>query len=120
MSHVVLSVDDSSSMRLLVKGTLQTAGYEVVQTVDGVEALEYARSHSVDLVLTDVNMPHMDGISLVRELRGLANYKSVPILVLTTVSGADNRKLGKEAGATGWLLKPFSPEELLAAVKRVL
>ena len=120
MSGVILAVDDSASMRQMVRYTLEGAGYEVVQAADGVEALERAREKSVDLVLTDVNMPRMDGISLVRELRALANYKFVPMLVLTTESGQETKLRGKEAGATGWLVKPFNPEQLLATIARVL
>jgi two-component system chemotaxis response regulator CheY len=88
--------------------------------VDGVEALDYARQSAVDLVLTDVNMPRMDGITLVRELRGLSSYKFTPMLVLTTESGQDTKQRGKQAGATGWIVKPFSPEQLLSTIARVL
>jgi two-component system chemotaxis response regulator CheY len=108
-------------MRQLVKGTLRGAGYEIAQAADGVEALEYAKTHAVPcLVLTDANMPNMDGITLVRELRALPSYQFVPILVLTTEAGSDMKKRGKDAGATGWLVKPFSPVELLATIKRVI
>jgi two-component system chemotaxis response regulator CheY len=103
-----------------VSFTLKHAGYIVVQAVDGVEALEYARSNSVNLVLTDVNMPRMDGITLVRELRQLDDYKFVPMLVLTTDAGQDKKMEGKQAGATGWLVKPFNPEKLLATIAKVL
>lgn len=120
MSGVILAVDDSASMRQMVRYTLEGAGYTVVQATDGVEALERAKEGSVDLVLTDVNMPRMDGISLVRELRALASYKFVPMLVLTTESGQETKLRGKEAGATGWIVKPFSPEQLLATIARVL
>lgn len=120
MSGVILAVDDSASMRQMVRYTLEGAGYKVVQAADGVEALDLARDSAVDLVLTDVNMPRMDGISLVRELRALANYKFVPMLVLTTESGQDTKLRGKQAGATGWLVKPFNPEQLLATIARVL
>jgi two-component system, chemotaxis family, chemotaxis protein CheY len=120
MSGVILAVDDSASMRQMVRYTLEGAGYKVVQAADGVEALERAKESSVDLVLTDVNMPRMDGIALVRELRALASYKFVPMLVLTTESGQETKLRGKEAGATGWLVKPFNPEQLLATIARVL
>jgi len=92
----------------------------VVQAVDGIEALDYAKNSAVDLVLTDVNMPRMDGITLVRELRGLSTYKFTPMLVLTTESGQDTKQRGKQAGATGWIVKPFSPEQLLSTIARVL
>jgi two-component system chemotaxis response regulator CheY len=118
-SRVILAVDDSASMRQMVRFTLESAGYRVVQAVDGVEALDYAKNSAVDLVLTDVNMPRMDGITLVRELRGLSTYKFTPMLVLTTESGQDTKQRGKQAGATGWIVKPFNPEKLVDAVRRV-
>jgi two-component system chemotaxis response regulator CheY len=120
MAGVILAVDDSASMRQMVNFTLKGAGYEVVQAVDGVEALEYARVHSVDLVLTDVNMPRMDGITLVKELRALPSYRYTPMLVLTTESSQDKKMQGKQAGATGWIVKPFNPDQLLATIARVL
>ncbi len=120
MASVILAVDDSASMRQMVNFTLKGAGYEVVQAADGVEALEYARGHSVDLVLTDVNMPRMDGITLVRELRTLPSYRYTPMLVLTTESSQEKKSQGKQAGATGWIVKPFNPEQLLATIARVL
>ena len=120
MTATILTVDDSASMRQMVSFTLKRAGYTVVEAADGVEALNYARTSAVDLVLTDVNMPNMDGISLVRELRQLLAYKFVPMLMLTTESGQDKKMLGKAAGATGWLVKPFNPEKLLATIEKVL
>lgn len=120
MASVILAVDDSASMRQMVNFTLKGAGYEVVQAVDGVEALQYARTNSVDLVLTDVNMPRMDGITLVRELRTLPTYRYTPMLVLTTESSQEKKMQGKQAGATGWIVKPFNPEQLLATIARVL
>ena len=120
MAATILAVDDSASMRQMVGFTLRRAGYEVVEAEDGVEALEFAREHSVDLVLTDVNMPRMDGITLVRELRALGTYKFVPMLVLTTEAGPEKKLQGKQAGATGWLVKPFNPEKLLATIAKVL
>jgi two-component system chemotaxis response regulator CheY len=107
-------------MRQMVRFTLESAGYRVVQAVDGIEALDFAKTSAVDLVLTDVNMPRMDGITLVRELRGLSTYKFTPVLVLTTESGQDTKQRGKQAGATGWIVKPFSPEQLLSTIARVL
>ena len=120
MAKTFLIVDDSASMRQMVRFTLESAGYEVVQAADGVEALDYAKSGKADLVLTDVNMPRMDGLTLVRELRGLANYKGIPILVLTTEAGQETKVQGKQAGATGWIVKPFNPEQLIATIQRVL
>jgi two-component system, chemotaxis family, chemotaxis protein CheY len=119
-SQVILAVDDSASMRQMVRFTLESAGFKVVQAADGVEALDFAKANGVDLVLTDVNMPRMDGITLVRELRSLANYKFTPMLVLTTESGTETKQRGKQAGATGWIVKPFSPEQLLSTIARVL
>jgi two-component system chemotaxis response regulator CheY len=107
-------------MRQMVRYTLEGAGYEVIQAADGVEALDLAKGRGVDLVLTDVNMPRMDGITLVKELRGLDNYKFTPMLVLTTESGPETKQRGKQAGATGWIVKPFNPDQLLATIARVL
>ena len=95
-------------------------GDEVIEAANGVDALEYARNNSVSLVLTDVNMPLMDGISLVRELRQLSAYKFTPMLVLTTEAAPEKKMEGKQAGATGWLVKPFNPEKLLATIAKVL
>ena len=116
----ILAVDDSASMRQMVSFTLKGAGYDVVEAADGVEALKIARTRSVNLVITDVNMPNMDGISLIRELRALPSYKFTPLLMLTTESSADKKQQGKSAGATGWIVKPFNPEQLLNTVKKVL
>ena len=116
----ILAVDDSASLRQMVAFTLKEAGHEVLEAADGVEALDIARGAGADLVISDVNMPRMDGISLVRELRGLPDYKFTPILLLTTESGDAKKQEGKAAGATGWLVKPFDPEALLATIKRVL
>jgi len=99
---------------------LKGAGYEVVEACDGVEALNLAKQHDCDLVLSDINMPNMDGIALTKELRGLANYKYTPILMLTTESGNDKKGEGKQAGATGWIVKPFNPDQLLNTIKKVL
>jgi two-component system chemotaxis response regulator CheY len=119
-SQTILAVDDSASMRQMVRYTLEGAGYKVLQASDGVEALELAKNGVADLVLTDVNMPRMDGIELVRELRALSSYKFVPMLVLTTESGQETKMRGKQAGATGWIVKPFNPDQLLATIARVL
>jgi len=116
----ILAVDDSASLRQMVSFTLKEAGHEVVEAADGVEALELARSAPADLVISDVNMPRMDGISLVRELRWLPEYKFTPILLLTTETSDAKKQEGKAAGATGWLVKPFDPEALLTTIKRVL
>jgi two-component system chemotaxis response regulator CheY len=116
----ILAVDDSPSMRALVRATLEEAGYDVVPASDGLEALKIARTRSVNLVLADVNMPGMDGVTLVRELRTLAPYKFTPILMLTTEIDAARKAEAKQAGATGWLTKPFDPSQLLSTVKKVI
>jgi two-component system, chemotaxis family, chemotaxis protein CheY len=120
MSKRILAVDDSPSMRHMVSVTLRGAGYEVVEAADGDEALEYARGHSVDLVLADVNMPRMNGITLVAHLRTLPDYRLTPLLLLTTESSQESKQQGKQAGATGWMIKPFHPDQLLATLDRVL
>jgi len=116
----VLTVDDSTSMRQMVAFTLKGAGFDVTEAVDGLEALKLAKQNKYDLVVTDVNMPNMDGISLIRELRALPDYKFTPLLMLTTESATDKKSEGKAAGATGWIVKPFNPDQLLATIKRVI
>jgi two-component system, chemotaxis family, chemotaxis protein CheY len=117
----ILAVDDSPSMRQMVGVTLRGAGYEVLEACDGREALNMAKDQAaVDLVITDVNMPNMDGITLVRELRMLPHYRGVPLLVLTTEASAEKKLEGKAAGATGWVVKPFSPDRLLATIARIV
>lgn len=116
----ILAVDDSPSMRQMVAFTLKSAGFDVTEAEDGAIALEKAKAGHFNLVLADVNMPNMDGITLVRELRQLPDYRFTPLLILTTEAGQDKKMEGKQAGATGWLVKPFNPEQLVATVKRVL
>jgi len=116
----ILTADDSVSMRDVITFTLKEAGHVVKAAVDGEEALKFAKSEKFDLVITDINMPKMDGIRLIKELRSLPNFKFTPILTVTTESGADKKQEGKAAGATGWIVKPFNPEQLLATVKKVL
>ncbi len=116
----ILAVDDSASMRQMVSFTLKGAGYDVVEAVDGVDALNKAKSKKFDCVVTDVNMPNKDGISLIKDLRALPSYKFVPLLMLTTESGMDKKQQGKEAGATGWIVKPFNPDQLLKTIQKVL
>jgi two-component system chemotaxis response regulator CheY len=120
MAASILAVDDSASMRQMVSFTLKGAGYDVVEASDGVQALSIAKTRPVNLVITDVNMPNMDGISLIRELRALSSYKFTPLLMLTTESSPEKKQEGKAAGATGWIVKPFNPEQLLNTVKKVL
>jgi two-component system chemotaxis response regulator CheY len=116
----ILAVDDSASMRQMVAFTLKSAGHEVTEASDGQDALNKAKGKKFNLVLSDVNMPVMDGITLIKELRALGDYKFTPILMLTTESTADKKQEGKAAGATGWIVKPFNPEQLLATIKKVL
>lgn len=116
----ILAVDDSASMRQMVTFTLKGAGYDVQEACDGSEALEIAKQQKFDLVLSDVNMPVMDGIAFVTELRKLSEYKFVPVLMLTTESAGDKKMEGKKAGATGWIIKPFNPDQLLNTIKKVL
>jgi len=120
MAASILAVDDSASMRQMVSFTLKGAGYDVVEASDGVQALNIAKARAVNLVITDVNMPNMDGISLIRELRTLTSYRFTPLLMLTTESSVEKKQEGKAAGATGWIVKPFNPEQLLKTVKKVL
>ncbi|MDH5822788.1 response regulator [Luteimonas sp. RD2P54] len=120
MSARILVVDDSASMRQMVSFALTTAGFAVEEAEDGRVALGRAQGGSFNAVITDVNMPNMDGISLIRELRQLPAYKFTPLLMLTTESGADKKADGKAAGATGWLVKPFDPEQLVATVRKVV
>ena len=120
MAKSILAVDDSASIRSMVSFTLKSAGYEVIEAVDGVDALAKAKARPMNLVLTDQNMPRMDGLTLVRSLRLLPDYRSAPILILTTESGAYMKSQGKAAGATGWLVKPFDPQRLIDVVQKVL
>jgi len=116
----VLVVDDSNSIRDMVSFTLKSAGYETVEACDGQDGLVKSQAGIFDLVISDVNMPNMDGIALCTELRKLPSFKFTPILMLTTESSGDMKIRGKAAGATGWLVKPFNPEKLLATIKRVV
>ena len=116
----ILTVDDTASMRQMISFTLHSAGHEVIQASDGQEALKVIEGKKVDLVIADINMPNMDGITLLKSLRALADYKFTPILMLTTESQEAKRQQGKVAGATGWIVKPFNPEQLLTVVKKVL
>lgn len=116
----ILAVDDSGSLRQMLAFSLKAAGYSVIEAVDGQDGLNKAKRQSVDLVLTDQNMPGMDGLSLIKALRGMKNYQTVPILMLTTESGSDMKAQGKAAGASGWLVKPFDPVRLTEVVKKLI
>jgi two-component system chemotaxis response regulator CheY len=116
----ILAVDDSASMRQMVSFTLRSSGYEVIEAIDGQDALDKIGDRHVDLVLTDQNMPRMDGLTLVRQLRGQERFRSTPILVLTTESSDEMKQAGRAAGATGWMVKPFDPARLLEVIGKVL
>jgi two-component system chemotaxis response regulator CheY len=119
MSKTIMIVDDSASMRQMVSFTLLDAGYVVVEARDGVDALANCTAQKVDLFISDLNMPNMDGIQLTRQLRALAPYRFTPIVMLTTESQTEKKMEGKAAGATGWVIKPFQMEQLLNVVKKV-
>jgi two-component system chemotaxis response regulator CheY len=120
MPKKILIVDDSLTMRQLVKMTLTRSGYDVVEAEDGQKGLQKASQDSFDLVLSDINMPIMTGIDMLRGLRKLAAYKFTPVVLITTESGLEKKQEGKAAGATGWIVKPFEQEQLLAVVTKVL
>ena len=120
MGKHILVVDDSTSIRQMVEMTLKKCGYQVTLAVDGLNALEICKEQGFDFVLTDVNMPNMDGITLVKSLRQLERFKRTPIIVLTTEAGSDVKQKGKDAGATGWMVKPFDPDKLILLVSKVL
>ncbi len=116
----ILAVDDSASMRQMVAFALRSAGWEVEEAEDGVIALEKAKTGKFNCVVADVNMPNMDGITLIRHLRQLPDYKFTPLLMLTTEAGMDKKQEGKAAGATGWIVKPFDPDQLIATIRKVM
>ncbi|MGA1874224.1 MAG: response regulator [bacterium] len=119
MPQTIMTVDDSASMRQMVKFTLSEAGYQIVEAVDGQDALEKMVPH-IDMVVTDLNMPGMDGIELIKSIRRMPDFKFIPIIMLTTESQNEKKMEGKAAGATGWIVKPFRPDQLLAVIKKVL
>ena len=120
MAKTILAVDDSSSLRQMVAFSLKAAGYNVVEAVDGQDGLDKAKLQAVDLVLTDQNMPRMDGLALIKTLRTLPTYAKTPILMLTTESSDEMKAKGRAAGANGWLVKPFDPQRLTEVVKKVI
>jgi two-component system, chemotaxis family, chemotaxis protein CheY len=115
----ILTVDDSRTIRDMLMITLSGAGYDVVQAEDGIEALERLRDTTPAAIVTDINMPRMDGFELIEQVRRDAAHRATPILVLTTESEPDRKTRAKEAGATGWIVKPFNPDKLLDALRRV-
>lgn len=120
MGKTILIVDDSESIREVVSFTLQNEGYEVLIGVDGQDALKFLDGRNIDLVITDLHMPNMDGIGLIKEVRKMDAYQRIPILFLTTESQAAKKMEAKEAGATGWIIKPFVPAKLIAAINKVI
>ena len=120
MAKTILAVDDSASIRQMVAFTLKGAGYSVVEAVDGEDGLAKAKTSDISMVLTDQNMPKMDGLTLIKNLRGIPKFAATPILMLTTESGDAMKAQGRAAGATGWLVKPFDPPKLLEVVKKVI
>lgn len=119
MPKTVLTVDDSKTMREMVSFTLKSSGYEVLEAEDGVNGVDVASSNAVDLVITDLNMPNMNGLDMIRKLRANPQYSKTPILMLTTEGDASKKMEGKEAGATGWIVKPFEPAKLVEVVNKV-
>lgn len=119
MPKHVMTVDDSRTMRDMVSFTLRKAGFDVSEAEDGQHALSALKARPVDVIITDLNMPNMDGVSLIRALRADPKFRATPILMLTTESDSTKKNEGKTAGATGWLVKPFDPDKLIDVVKRV-
>lgn len=115
----ILTIDDSKTIRDMLMLTLADAGFEVLQAVDGQDGLDVLDKEQVDLVITDINMPRMNGYEVIRRIRSDSAYKSMPILVLTTESEADKKNLARVAGATGWMVKPFDPGRLIATINKV-
>lgn len=116
----IMTVDDSATVRQMAGLVLRGAGYEVIEAIDGVDALSKLTGQELNLILTDLNMPNMDGLELTRRVRTLPNYKYVPVVLLTTESQPEKKQEGKAAGATAWIVKPFNPDQLLAVVKKVI
>lgn len=119
MSKRILTVDDSATMRNMLRFALEKGGYEVIQANDGQDGLNRLDAEGADVIITDVNMPVMDGLTMIREVRSRSIHKSTPILVLTTEASQAMKDKGRAAGATGWIVKPFDPDKLLAVVRKV-
>lgn len=120
MSKTIITVDDAQTMRKMIRFTLQPTGHDIIEAADGAEAFNTLKDRPVDLVITDVNMPNMDGIELTRKLRATPLHASTPIVLLTTESSPEKKNQGRAAGATGWIVKPFNQQQLLAIVSKVL
>jgi two-component system chemotaxis response regulator CheY len=119
VTKTVLTIDDSRTMRDMLLMALEPAGYRVIQAVDGVDGLETLAAHGADIVITDINMPRMDGFGVIEGVRAHPDHRSTPVLVLTTESDLEKKTRAREAGATGWIVKPFDPVKLVDAVRRV-
>jgi two-component system chemotaxis response regulator CheY len=119
MAKRILTIDDSKTMRDMLMVTLADAGFDVLQAVDGQDGLDVLGKERVDVIITDINMPIMDGYEVIRQLRGNPDHKSTPILVLTTESELSKKKLARDVGATGWMVKPFDPDRLVATIRKV-
>lgn len=119
MAKRVLTIDDSKTMRDMLMLTLSDAGYDVLQAVDGEDGINVLGDQRVDVVITDINMPKMDGYEVIRNLRANPVHKNTPILVLTTESDTEKKNLARDAGATGWMVKPFDPDQLVATIRKV-
>jgi two-component system, chemotaxis family, chemotaxis protein CheY len=120
MNKTIVTVDDSASVRQMVCFILKEAGYNVIEACDGKDALSKISNNTIHLIITDLNMPNMDGIEFIKNVRANPAHKFVPIIMLTTESQESKKMEGKHAGATGWIVKPFKPEQLLAVVKKVI
>ena len=120
MAKRIMTVDDSASIRQMVSFTLNEAGYECIEAENGQHALELLQSNTIDMMITDLNMPKVDGIELIKQVRQNSKYKFIPIVMLTTESQDSKKQAGKAAGATAWIIKPFKPEQLIGVIKKVL
>lgn len=120
MSKTIMTADDSASVREMISFTLKNAGYDVVEAVDGKDALNKISGSSVHMLITDLNMPNMDGIELIKQVRALPAYKYIPIVMLTTESQDQKKQAGRAAGASGWIVKPFRGEQLVMVAKKFL
>jgi two-component system chemotaxis response regulator CheY len=120
MAKKILIVDDSESVRMIARIALREQGYEVVEAGNGIEALQQLDAERVNLVISDVNMPEMDGITLLKQIKASAKHKFMPIIMLTTEAGQDKKDEGRAAGAKAWITKPFQPNVLIAAVSKLM
>lgn len=120
IEKTILTVDDSASVRQMVSFTLKNEGFSVIEALDGVDGLEKLADTRVNMILTDLNMPRMDGLDFIRQVRRTNSCRFIPIVMLTTESQTDKKTEGKAAGATGWIIKPFKPQQLVAVVKKLL